>query len=653
MKNILATVLVLVSGIAFGQTDSVKAEEINPGYKPLLTLTHDDIRRLPVSNFMELVNTAFPMLTGNPPEVKDYSFFVNGFISVNPNAINIAQIGRIDFYPNGSFESQGSLSKNGSFVITLLQTEVKNAFGFSTRSGMVFYNKDSYLIIPGSGMAYKYHGAWFSLNELSFLNQNKRSTVNSTFSYTKDNRPFKLGSSDNFNFNFDRFRLANYFSYGINDKLRISGNLLLSSFNRTQELQVDNTNGKYESEWDINTKHAHASAALDIKPNTRFSNRFSMEGNLYRYKNLSKDKETGTLSTRSSYDSLRTNVDYFVITNEADYNLHSSNEMKFDAGLLVRYRNFADTTMRAEYSITPPFSYWSWIRNSKYRYQTVSVAPSLSMLWREFVKVYASGVLEKYSVGADASSLSRFVFYPEISLSAEFAGLIKQKGLASLNMFASYRIYFTQDEQKQDLLDILESGYYTTYNNSYASAKRFHAGAGAGIMKNRLNLRFSFLRDQRTVQTGVSFPETFLLHRTGWSSEISARIFDKDRRSWKIDALVMTNKYKTEHANSSQQDNRRRWGNMVRTRAGIGNIFFQGSVLLSINQQHYDTSGRLQYHNDYDMNYLLIGYRRQLKNFYFTNLEISAQSKNLILPKYPSTYGYASRYIGIGISLFR
>jgi hypothetical protein len=279
------------------------------------------------------------------------------------------------------------------------------------------------------------------------------------------------------------------------------------------------------------------------------------------------------------------------------------------------------------------------------------------MNWNKFLQVRAGGILEKFSVGGNASLQNSFLFYPEISVAAEFAGILGSRSFGSLNLFASHRKYTRADWEEPDQLDATFFDSPTPrYFSTYFPANRLHAGIGLALPDSKLIFRISFLRDKIKehiiINTGpITYTNYHLLYK-GWSGEVSARIIHNSRTRLQLDGLVMTdkNKMKPDDPSHPQQ---RQWRNMLRMRAETGNLFLQGSFMVVVNQSWLDRNGNSGYVNDRNLSSLLIGYRWQLKNFCFKNLEISAQSKNLILPKYPSAYAYLNRYVGIGISLSR
>ncbi|TCZ67890.1 hypothetical protein [Flaviaesturariibacter aridisoli] len=105
------------------------AQKVNATYRPLYTLQRADIERIPASNFMDLVNGAFPFVATDRIRAQDYSFIIDGALLLDPQSLNLSQIASIAFYPQGTGFLRGSTVQRGTFVITTIAGQpVKEIF---------------------------------------------------------------------------------------------------------------------------------------------------------------------------------------------------------------------------------------------------------------------------------------------------------------------------------------------------------------------------------------------------------------------------------------------------------------------------------------------------------------------------------------------
>ncbi|MFL5740412.1 MAG: hypothetical protein ACJ75B_09365 [Flavisolibacter sp.] len=134
MRFFFTALILLLHSSIFAQADSTREVKTTP-----FTLTHEQIEQLPATGFSELVNGAFAFVYGAPLVMKDFSFEVDGFSLVSPDALNLSQIESIRFYPLGTDRSKGSLLKKGVFVITTRKSSASNGKGwtFYSKNGIV------------------------------------------------------------------------------------------------------------------------------------------------------------------------------------------------------------------------------------------------------------------------------------------------------------------------------------------------------------------------------------------------------------------------------------------------------------------------------------------------------------------------------------
>src|SRR4029079_4742956 len=161
MRGIILFVCLLFAVTLSAQNDSSFNSLIFPTYTSTNTLTRSDIERLPALNFLELVQGAFPFVANESIIESDYSFIVDGFSLVKPNAINISQIESIRFYPAGTNCTRGSLTKKGTFVIET--RPAKNGFSFSPKTELISpTNTDPTAVISKSS------NGFYTLNDVIF-----------------------------------------------------------------------------------------------------------------------------------------------------------------------------------------------------------------------------------------------------------------------------------------------------------------------------------------------------------------------------------------------------------------------------------------------------------------------------------------------------
>lgn len=183
MKALLLLIFPFFFVTAFAQTDSTETFD-SATYTSLISLSRTDIERLPATGFMELVQGAFPFVGSVSTVEEDYAFVTEGFVAINPNAINLSQIESIRFYPAGTALTRGSLGKKGTFVIRVRPG--KNGFDFSTKTGLLLTTDNR----TSNNTSFQYESGLASLNELSYRRRTDRSFFSTALSYLRSNNPY-------------------------------------------------------------------------------------------------------------------------------------------------------------------------------------------------------------------------------------------------------------------------------------------------------------------------------------------------------------------------------------------------------------------------------------------------------------------------------
>lgn len=347
MRQIFVSLGLLLATVTFSQElpDSTHAKKItNTGtYQPVLTLTKTQIERLPAASFMELVNGAFSFVFGDPLLVKDFTFLIDGFVTIDPNVINLSQIQLIQFYPAGIPATSGNLTRKGTFVITTLQG-LKDGAGFVTKTGAMLGNKDDY-----QDENYKKHPTVFSLNELNYSKSMKKGIINSSLSHLRNSVPYYIGSGSFINEQKDimnRFRFSNSAQYQLNKQWNLQGGLYLVHSKKNRDFDDYYSTQMIEGSSSTNTNYLAAAASLSYQPSENLQNTFSAEVNSYKEKASASQTVSILYGTEISKKWDRSNwkdrQTTYSFSNHTSYDLVQTSIFSFKTELAIRYRHIKD-----------------------------------------------------------------------------------------------------------------------------------------------------------------------------------------------------------------------------------------------------------------------------------------------------------------------
>lgn len=673
MRTIILAIFLLFASILFAQNDSAFNSSIASTYTSINTLTRADVERLPALSFMELVQGAFPFVANESAIEEEYSFIVNGFLLINPNAINISQIESITFFPAGTNLTTGSSFKKGTFVITTRPG--RNGLGFSTKSGLVLANN---ILGPNADIKESRNG-FYSFNELAYSHRAKKWFGSSSFAFFKNRFPeftdVNVSNLIKSSSELRTFRLSNFGGYEFNTHWKLEGGLFLTDKPQSARDSVnwiDWVNGGivvptfYTSKKTVDFGGAHT--ALTFSPTGQIKNQLRTE--ITKFRETEKDYQYGDFMSRSNIYENKASGRYtaYSFTDYFSWELPNASTTKINLSLLTRYKVSKSSAYFLYQSLGGLGGSFSKI-NSK----SFLVNPVLNLSVRNIL-------FAKAAVGYDTYRSSQFAknehkkLLPEAGVRFELSSLLKKPILSTMEISGNYSKYLTSFETIDRLEDTRRTYTLTpiyassiVYANpslyGYHPVQDWLGSLAIGIKHDRFVFKMQYREhDKYTMVYSILqwnggssyYYEMQTLKGNGWSFELKSSIIEKGKNNWKLYAMMFRDNYSIKYpATASPIDGtlldagKSPWRGGLKTSATIKRLFVQASALISFNESSYDKYGNIDYDvNRYNTNFLLVGYVMPLKKEGRT-LEINAQSRSLF---YSHSYPL-SRYIGIGAQL--
>ena len=658
--------LFLSANSVFCQTDSTKKTIEFKQYKPLIVLSKSQIEKFPASNFMEIVNGMFPFVYGDPLYVSDYSFVVDGFVTINPNAISISQIDKIEFYPQGNELAKGMLIKKGVFVIHTIQTEEKNRLSFDTKTGIVYPNdKYPYGVASNFAGMIKQKRSLFSYNDLNYRSSFSGFFLNSAFSYTRNDFPEATTNiytrQEEFGNQFDRYRFSNFASYEFSKKLKITGAFSYTRLNQENDYLRTRPTDTTRAEFDSATNYTNAAISISYSPVSQFENAISGEGNFYHTKDTF--NSLGTPLNYYSFSKSNGRVNYFTILDHATVKF-LYRYINIEGSLLFRYiwrkedyTNYAITTVQGNLTSLSQ-------SRGKYELKNTSISPTIRINWRNMLFFQTGFTFENYLYPIFYFNTKKKLqsFY-DLGMRMELAPVIHFPLLSQLNFYFNYKTFgywlYRPDPLDQENLTVHPG---MPFNQPDKKITLIMGGAGFGLWADRFIVRANYLKENGNLITWIIAPSSTgysgynifePVKRYGWSFEMVGSIVTKRNLNWKIQTSLFNEKYQKDTSlimpTIAIESEKPQWKGGLRTDFSYKNIFFQASALFSFNEFRRISTFEPDFFSNHRINFLLAGYRMGFKNSFLEQLDLSIQFRNLVLPESTNAKAYRNLYAGIGI----
>lgn len=674
----LCACIVLATSLA-AQTDSSFKVSIVPTYSGVNTLTRTDIERLPALNFLELVQGAFPFVANESQIEEEYSFIVNGFVLINPNAIAISQIESISFFPAGTNITRGSSFKKGTFVITTRPQ--KKGLEFSTKTGLVLANK----ITPSTEVRESNEG-FYSFNELTYSHNAKNWFTSNSFSFLKNKfpefttltAPALIQSASEVR----TFRFSNFAGIDFNQHWKVEGGLFLA---RRPQSSKDSVNyftattfvrNEYRSSRTLDYGGAHA--ALIFSPSSQIKNQFSTE--ITKFKDGQKNHQDGDFMGSSSIYDGKTSGRYTIYSFSDNFSwqpVTSSSEVHFGMSVFTRY-NVLNTSENMFYQamnggqVTGMGGSFRKI-NSK----SFMVTPVANISINNFLFAQAGMTYDTYRSSQFGKNEQRKLL-PEAGVKLELVPLMKKTVFSTMELSANYGKYITSFDAFDRFEDTRRTAmptpvavypgspvFINPFLNGYAPGEDWLGSLKMGINNDRVvfSVQYRQHRKQNMAYTilyyggGTTYTyQMATITGKGLSFELKSSIIEKEKKNWKIYTMLFRDNYSMKYPSSVTpvdapllDAGKAPWRGGLKTSARFNRFFIQASALFSLNELAYDESGNIDYDVDrYNTNFLLAGYSIPLKKKEIKSLEISAQSRSLF---YSNSYPL-SKYIGVGAQIY-
>lgn len=673
MKVLILSVALLGVMRLSAQTDSSIHSSL-PTYTSVHTLTRADIERLPASSFLELVQGAFPFVGSESPIEDEYSFVVNGFVLIHPNAINISQVESIRFFPVGTDLTRGSSTKKGTFVVTTRPRDTRASI--STQTGFILPVKN--LLSPSTVVASSSKG-FYSIDEFNYSRKARRWFTSNSFSFLKEkfpayntfSSPQPANSEKSHSFSEKRrLRFSNFAGYDFSDRVKLEGGLFYTNMplssggdlrRRYSDLNTDYT-------YDMNRKskllsgHAGLTALFSSRLSYQLSAELVQSKTNYEtsFSSFFIDyPRPGTSSATYGKSTFSGHQTTFSIASNFLWKAVNTSSAALDLGLLVRdrFNNSRERNYSKQSQDGQPISFGeSFVKRES---QSFSVSPVAHLRFKNVLFAEVGFSYDDYTESLLGPNKDKKLL-PNAGARLELASLLKSSLISSLEFSGNYNSYL-RILYRGDWLetDGQPGSTSTAFLEGYEPVKNWLLGVAIGIHNNRFVLKTQYRSRDEKIAQNVQLPFNpvyYQLTSKGLCFELKASVIEKQKGDWKVYATVYQDK-RTLHGNSVvppptpsgfSDAGKAPWRGGLRTTATFNHFFFQAAALVNLNEAAMDKNGNFQNDLDrYNCNFLLAGYQIPFKQKAIKSLELNIQSRALF-----HSQAYAiSRYIGLGAQL--
>jgi hypothetical protein len=673
MKKILLLCFACLSLQAYSQTDSLQNVIKAATHTSILSLTKADIERLPATGFMALVQGAFPFVGNVSVVEEDYSFLVDGFVAVNPNAINLSQIESIHFYPAGTVLTRGSLARRGTFVIRM-QPE-KSGADVSTKTGL--------LMGANSRTAtnrLQYGTGFSTFNEASYRLRANRSFFSAAASYLRNQQPALQATTAANEMTArtrnSRLRLSTIGGWQWSKQWSLSGGFFLTSQpqHTNEETIFPQNSGTVELSTQQQNLYGSAHASLRFSPSEKVSNRIAAEMSYAEDKDdeQSVHRLPSNLRRTASADRFQR---YYAFTNHFLWTALSTPALRLEASLVARYRFNRGT--EDDYSVATSGGNSSVSSSFRgIRSRSFAVSPNVMLHWHQWLTAEAGATYDDYGHSFKGKETYKKLL-PNAGLRLELASLLKWSGITSLALSSAWQQYQTS-YGRTDLLGTPYGSNIPSFNPfgsfvygnptaaEYTSSNIWVSSVTIGLWQNRLLLQGSYRRHDEMIPSFTSIyfngvTNYILMYEPlkakNWSVEVKSVLVQKPAANWSLAAMVYHDLYeRKKHGNTGfiaipaealyLDAGKAPLRGGLRTALTLRRFFLQAAALVNFNEADVDKNGTMQVDRTTSRsNFLLAGYTVPLKSKVIKSIEANVQSQNLL---HTSTY-VLTKYVGLGL----
>jgi hypothetical protein len=531
MKYITGVFLIVCHLQVCAQEDSTNRKTFT--YLPLIHFSKAEIQRLPIISFPELINQMFSFSSFYLYQEDDYTYEVDGYITIHPNSINIGQIENITFYPGGTWRTRTNLTRKGTFVITTTKPDRKNALSVSANTGVELGNHK----FPFASPPYKSESdpSFFTLDEVVYSSRFKNFFISSSFSFLRRGDPPTLAIAPTDTQYFDdvnkRYRFSNFLGYQFNERVSMNAGVFFTSqdndnlgkqaFNYNPPAYVNESVGATRS------NYFGAFVGLNTILMKKVYNDFRVEGNQLRGHGGSIGVfQTGNLYRKSDF-SFNNRDEYYSFSNSTYGTYHISTMLNIQPSLFLRYkwnkhRSISGVTITDNNGFPVQASYSMSTINSK----GFSASPEISFSVKDFLVIYGGGTFDNYRISIYSNDDSKLKFYPVGGFRFDAAPLIGKSKISELYISSDYNRYISTQEKMNVSFDP------SVYTGSTAiipftgspdnTATGWLSSIGTSLFNKRLGLKVNYINEDLQALfyvpiTGSLYTYTFSpIERKGW-----------------------------------------------------------------------------------------------------------------------------------------
>jgi hypothetical protein len=647
-------------------------------YKATFRITADQIAHFPFTNITEVLNGMFPYVFGDPLNASDYNFLVDGKLTLNPNAVNVSQVAAIEFYPVYFGIGNGSLSGKGTFIIHIKHRPEQNGFSIRSQAGVLLPTDKSAKGLP-SAFFKPNKKELFTYQDIGYNLADDDLTLTSAFSYTRNAftgyDDLQSDRRAHYDHGFNRLRFSNFIGYNVSDKLKLTGTLGLYSHSDRFDTGNELIGSDASNTFDVLDKAQYGIGTLgaEYQWSSRLRNTLVVE-----YNRLKRHYETESYTYRPApnadeyvkYD-LTIQEQQIAVTNTLRGIAHQEKNFALHWELLLRYysKNLDEDLLYRHDMNGQPYQLSEG--NLVRKHRSLAVMPRVGVSLNDQLFVTAGLTYDSWTndisvLSNDDDASGKAFPYAGVRWSMPAAG----SQLSSLHIHTTYGASLLRGSGS-DQLDFRpnSSGYFGTYSYdpmpSPKEGYRWISGIDAGLMEERLlvSLNYFLGRNFPAIIFGGSNPIRYEeVKQRGLSASVQAKISDKEKFKCDLRAILFyeRNELADQSPGSDPLNSLRRsnpflnddispeWRGSFQANISSGGVFLQAVALLRPTEGRWQQSSQREKFNNSGLSFLSAGYRLSSAKV-LKNLEVSIQTRNLLLMKEPASDIYKDRYVGVGL----
>jgi hypothetical protein len=678
MRNLLFLPLLLASAGARAQTpaDSSRpmALQASATFRPLYTLNGTELARYPATNFMELVNGAFPFVATETIRTQDYSFIVDGALLLNPQSLNISQITSIAFYPQGTGLLQGAAVGRGTFVVRTVTGE--KGLRASLRAGALLSSESAEPPFNSGNPStpYQRRNATYGHAELTYGTSIGKALWSSALSYTRLGAPTYLDKQPSQSMvsrgGGNRVRFSNFVEVPLAANLRLQAALLgtwqsgkLGS-DRLSNINIQHRNEKEDA------MNLGAHAGIEYTGD-RFFSAFRASADFTDDKiNADVESYNPFFPIATLFESrLHTRRQLWSLWNTTGYRIVRSKEMNLETALQAHYVEQTYKDSSDYMSNLSPSGPGTFGNGSYYRLKTtrLQLIPALRFSWRSILQAEAELVYDRVGDSFLPDRDKRDSLLPHGALRFNATPLLRGGVLSCLELGTDYRKRRLEEAPGNLLTSEPErrSPYYFI-PDIFAETWTHHLHIG--FAQDRLLLAFEWIESDETRGTldpSIGYNGYFIelipqpFRRSGTGIALRGEILRKTHLSWTLQASAYQDRYTLKGASNQQWTDpadinidlypKRQWRTGLQTAFRYKAVHLQATALGLFNDHGFMYNNKVEYYDNISLTNLVAGVTLDPKQGPFAAVELDLQARNLPRLKAAMNYAYRFPYVGIGV----